>query len=76
VLEAIALLVLVVWGLGIVLQAIGVAVVFKNPEHEAHDKLHGMIDQVGPAVVVSLLTLLVVFWPATLVFSTVTKNRK
>ena len=75
-LELLALAVLIVWGLGIVLQAIGVAIVFRNPEHESHDKLQGMVDQVGPAVVLSLLTLLVVFWPATLVFSTVQKNRK
>lgn len=74
-LDILALTVLIVWGLGIVLQGFGIAHVAKNPEHELHDRLHGMVDQGGPAVV-ALLTLLVVLWPAALVFNLVTKNRK
>ena len=74
--EFLALAVLIVWGLGIVLQAVGIAIVAKNPEHEMHDRLHGMVDQAGLATVTFLLTVLVLFWPAALVFNTVTKNRK
>lgn len=75
-LDLLALTVLIIWGLGIVLQAFGIAHVAKNPEHEMHDRLHGMVDQAGLATVVSLLTVLVLFWPAALAYNTVTKNRK
>lgn len=67
-LEVIAIVLLVVWGLGILAQAAGTIYVFKSPEHVAHAGLQNMLDRVGPAVVVSLLTLLIVFWPAAVLY--------
>lgn len=67
-LEVIAIVLLVIWGLGIVAQAAGTIYVYKSPEHPAHASLQATLDQVGPAVVVSLLTLLIVFWPAAVLY--------
>ena len=75
-LDLLALALLIVWGLGIALQLFALVVVHKDENHELHSKLHGMIDQAGPGVVVSLLTVLVLFWPATLVYNVIQKNGK
>lgn len=72
--EVLAIAVLVVWGLGILLQAFGTAYVFQHEEHPLHDRAHAAVEQGGPATLV-LLTLLVVLWPAVLLYNLVTKVR-
>ena len=68
-----ALAILIIWALGIGLQVFGVAHVYNNADHEMHDPLHRVLDISGPASVWSLVTVLIVFWPALLVYKLVTK---
>ena len=72
-LEFLALAVLIVWALGIVLQVVGVVHVYNNDTHEQHSPLHAVLDQVGPASVWSLVTVLIVFWPGVVAYKLISK---
>lgn len=73
--EILALVLLIIWAIGILLQVLGTAHVFKNPEHPMHDAAHAAVEQGGPATLV-LLTLLVVLWPAVLLYNVLNKAGK
>lgn len=70
--EVLAIVLVTIWALGIVAQAAGTAYVFKNEAHPMHAQAHQAVEQ-GGAFTLVLLTLLVVFWPAVVVFNLLKK---
>lgn len=76
VLDAIALVLLIIWAVGILLNVSGTIYVYKTEDHPLHDSLHRLLDDAGTVSVLVLLTVLIVSWPAGLIYSLITKNRK
>ena len=72
--ELLAVTLLVVWLVGIVASAISIVAFAKRGEGALHNELTTMLDE-APGPILAMLTVLIVFWPATLVYNIATRRK-
>lgn len=72
--ELLSAFLLAVWLGGIVLTALSVVKFVKTGEGELHERFTTMLN-VAPGPILALLTVLIVMWPATLVYSIATRRK-
>ena len=71
--ELFAIIVLVVWALGIVSNAIGIVRAVNDADSDPGERIRQGMDS-NPVLVTTLATVVVIFWPAALIYSLT--NRK
>lgn len=72
--ELLAAILLAVWLVGIAFTVTQMVLFFKYGEGELRDRLQEGMEQ-APVLLTAIMTVLIVFWPATLAYSIATKGK-